>query len=435
MRPRKHSNFAMCLSLYMYNALSCLYIRIYLYSPTMSYVQCTVHEHFYGCGIGCPARKGAHFNYIITRRAQSGTSSTFIAIASQSSHNSAGDVLSVMESGSNCSSSPYAIVSRLTVPPVHIATPYGIATGSIEFLLDKDAISAEALSLALTQAFSSYFDMDIARTKNPNGLSSVSFSEILLREQPLLPDVWEVSYELLDGFDKVRAMKSLMATWNLPMAPSNTSFQYFLQGNVALLATNISLADDLAISNFTDMTIAPLTAKEAESYFAMKQGNGSAARSLGMLRGSWRRLSAEEACREFWGKGFVLNRAITLMLKLKHSIHLKTLFCFCHYTLLQNEKCIYVYTYTCVIFPRTHTSTYIYNITISIYFFSETKSGRTPYTCPHVPQHRSRADEDVVSCVMLLMLSLFPHLSPCPPCLPRPNCGPQSQTLIVAAGS
>ena len=71
-------------------------------------------------------------------------------------------MLSVMHSGSNCSSSPFAVVARQTVPTVELTTPYGIARGSIEFSLDESAISLGGLSLAMTEAFGSYFDMDIS---------------------------------------------------------------------------------------------------------------------------------------------------------------------------------------------------------------------------------------------------------------------------------
>jgi hypothetical protein len=138
--------------------------------------------------------------------------------------------------------------------------------------------------------------MDSHNNKDAHVLSGIFFTEISLGEQSMPPNVWEFSYEVLHGFDKVRAMKSLVATWTLPMDFSNASFQYVLQSTIALLARNVSLTDDLVISNFTQMAIQPLTTNEAEVYLDMKQGNVSIrGRSLGMLQGSsWRRLSAED---------------------------------------------------------------------------------------------------------------------------------------------
>ena len=182
------------------------------------------------------------------------------------------------------------------MPKNDVLMTHGIGTGSVEFVLDKDAISQNSVHSAVTEAFSNYFDMDRHNNENVHLLSGIFITEISLGEQSMLPNVWEFSYEVLHGFDKVRAMKSLVATWTLPMDFSNTSFQYVLQSSIAGLARNDSLTDDLVISNFTQMAIQPLTTNEAEVYLDMKQGNVSIrGRSLGMLQGSsWRRLFAEE---------------------------------------------------------------------------------------------------------------------------------------------
>lgn len=213
-----------------------------------------------------------------------------------------------MPSGSECSSDPFGIVSRKSVREAEAAEvplPYGVGIGSIEFRLDENAISPSDLLSALLEAFISYFDMDVS---NMNETSGVFFSELLLDGQsvPLNAtaasgqsvgsDAWEVFYELLDKFDKVRSMKSLVASWSFPMSSSNTSFQYFLQSSAALLASNTSMIDDLIISNVSRMLIQPLTAQQAQDiYLARKQGQQSAENSgRHLLEGSWRRLSGED---------------------------------------------------------------------------------------------------------------------------------------------
>ena len=103
------------------------------------------------------------------------------------------------------------------IPKNDVVTTHGIGTGSIEFFLDKDAISQSRLPSALTETFSNYFDMDSHNNKDAHVLSGIFFTEISLGEQSMPPNVWEFSYEVLHGFDKVRAMKSLVATWTLPM--------------------------------------------------------------------------------------------------------------------------------------------------------------------------------------------------------------------------
>ena len=67
------------------------------------------------------------------------------------------------------------------IPKNHVATTHGIGTGSIEFFLDKDAISQSRLPLALTETFSNYFDMDSHNNKDAHFLSGIFFTEISAR--------------------------------------------------------------------------------------------------------------------------------------------------------------------------------------------------------------------------------------------------------------
>ena len=180
----------------------------------------------------------------------------------------AGDELAVLPEGSNCSSTPWMIIRR-RIDHVALAE-YGIAFGSLQFTLNGPAIALES---SLTAALSSYFVID------PVESSKIFITNMMALQTPNSSDpddlgAWDASYEILVSLYKARTIKSKVDTWELPMI-SNASFQFAFQD---ALATNISVI----FTNFTLVTVQPLTAAEAQVY----QGQNSS---------PWRQLFGTEA--------------------------------------------------------------------------------------------------------------------------------------------
>ena len=130
----------------------------------------------------------------------------------------------------------------------------------------------------MTAALSSYFAIDLTME-----FSRVFVMNMMALQTPNSSDpddlgAWDASYEILVSLYKARTIKSKVDTWELPMI-SNASFQSAFQE--ALASNNISLL----ITNFTPVTVQPLTAAEAQVY----QGQNSS---------PWRQLFGMEACYE-----------------------------------------------------------------------------------------------------------------------------------------